>query len=100
MAVCSEATGTRPGLTVSYIGGVNSGVCKTQGHRGAEESSAEQEDPYQLMMNVIVCNRDVQPMAAECHRQLMSPHYSVCLLPPGARQGLTNGMAVKDINCG
>lgn len=51
-------------------------------------------------MNVIVCNRDVQPMAAECHRQLMSPQHCVCLLPHGSQQGLTNRMVVRDINCG
>lgn len=50
-------------------------------------------------MNVIVCNRDVQPMEADCHRQLMSPStLCVCLPPLGSQHGLTNGMAVKDIN--
>lgn len=40
--LCSKAKGTS---TVSYIGGVNSSFYKTQGHRGAKLSRAEQEDP-------------------------------------------------------
>lgn len=80
--------------TAFYHRGRSRASIRPRAHRGDEE------DPYKLMMNVIVCNRDVQPMAAECHRQLMSPPCCVCLPPSGFQQALTNGVVVKDINCG
>lgn len=92
--ICLQSHGDFSRSAALYHGGRGRASIRPRAHRG------EEDDPYKLMMNVIVCNRDVQPMAAQCHRQLMSPQHCVCLPPWGFQQALTNGVVVKDINCG
>lgn len=61
---------------------------KKGGKGGGIEQAVEEgrgRDPYALMINVIACNKDVQAVEADCHRQLMSPSaLSVVCLFPGA----------------